>query len=364
MSIISGDYIPVSLDILKSGMVIDYSIYREKNREFFLLCKDAVLTEELLDRFRMLTEPYNEIYIPSNKYDEIIKERNNQKDKVKKRIFFRSYEQAKKSAAKMLERIAAEDSIPAEIAEELSQTVNKQVETMEISHIIQGINSVRKIDEYLHTHSVNVALLNGVMGRWLKLEKQELAALVKVGLFHDIGKLKIPKAILDKPTKLTEQEFDLVSNHPIYSHDLLKKSGFTDERILTGVIQHHERVNGMGYPFGLNINKISEFARITSIADVYDAMITKRTFKSAHSPFEVLSWFSDGCYSELDYNYVMVFLESMVDEFKGKKVLLSNGKTGTVMFVHSTNFAYPIVQADGEIIHTSKDLKCVSLVND
>jgi len=359
-----NDYIPVSVNVLKSGMKIDYSIYRENNREFSLLCKDVVLTDELIERFRKLTYPDYTVYVPNAKFEDVTGNKPELTVKEKKEVFNKSYDRVKESAGKMFDRIADDDFVPVEVVEDLTRTVHSQVESMEISHILQSINSMRAIDEYLHAHCVNVALLNGVIGRWLNLDKKSLAALVKIGLLHDIGKLKIPQRILNKPTRLTEEEFDLIMNHPIYSHEILVRSGYTDERILKGVIQHHERVNGLGYPFGLNINAITDFAKITSIADSYDAMVTKRAYKEAHSPFEILSWFADGCYSELDLNYVNVFLESMVEEFKGRKVLLSNGQKATVLFVNAMNFAFPIVQAGGEIIHTSVDLRCVEMLDD
>jgi putative nucleotidyltransferase with HDIG domain len=298
------------------------------------------------------------------RHDEIIKETLGSKNKIKKNPFYKNYEEVKENASRMLDTISRLDVVPQEVADDIAKTVTKQVETTDITRIIQSINSVRKVDEPLHDHSVNVAMLNSIIGRWLKLDSDSLDALVKVGLLHDIGKLKIPQGILHKPDKLTEEEFDLIMNHPVYSHELLVKSGYLDERILKSVIQHHERVNGMGYPFGLNIDTITEFARITAISDVYDAMVAKRVYKEAHSPFEILSWFAEGYYLELDYKYVMVFIDSMIDEFKGKKVLLSDGREATVILIHSMNIARPIVKSDGEIIYTTNDLRCVSIIED
>ena len=366
MSFGNNDYVPVSLSVLKSGMNIDYSVFRENNREFLLLCKDVVLNDELLERFKRLTYPSYIVYMPRSRYQSIQSEKRKQQRKAKKVAFQKNYEIAKDVTSKMLDRIAADDNVPVAVADELAQAVHNQVELMEITYIIESINSMRKVDQYLHTHSVNVALLNGIIGKWLKLDTESLAALVKVGLLHDIGKLKIPQGILDKPTRLTEEEFDLIIHHPIYSLELLERSGFTDERILQGVAQHHERVNGMGYPQGLNANSMCEFARITSISDVYDAMVAKRAYKEAHSPFEILSWFAEGCYSELDFRFVTVFIDSMTEEFKGKRVLLSDGNIGTVMFFNRQNIAFPIVQMihDGSTVSTSEELRCVRIIDD
>jgi len=359
-----NDYIPVKLDVLKSGMHISFSIYREINREFLLLCKDVVITDELLEKFARLTYPSYTIYMPNSKHEEIIKEVHGFKNSPKKAVFNRNYERVKDNAAKLMDKIVTSETVPMEVTEDLAQNVHRQVENAEISHIVDSINSVRKHDEYLHTHSVNVSLLNGIIGKWLKLPEDELGVLVKIGLLHDIGKLRIPERILNKPARLTEEEFGQIMNHPVYSHELLVKSGYTDERILKGVIQHHERVNGTGYPIGMDMTQITEFAKITAISDVYDAMVTKRVYKDAHSPFEILSWFAEGCYSELDYKYVTVFIESMAEEFRGKRVLLSDGREAQVMFIHSFNIAYPIVSANGEVINTSPDLRCVSLIGE
>jgi HD-GYP domain-containing protein (c-di-GMP phosphodiesterase class II) len=363
MAFSGNDYISADLSVLKNGMKIDFSIYRENNGEFLLLCKDVIINSELLERFERLTYPNYTIYVPSSKYGKIAKDTRQKKGKTKKNTFLRSFEQVRNNTSKMLDSINKFDVVPQEIADDLAKTVNKQVETTDVMHIIQIINSVRKVNEPLYYHCVNVALLNGIIGKWLKLDDDGLDALVKVGLLHDIGKLKIPQRILLKPSKLTEEEFDLIMNHPVFSHELLVRSGYTDERILKSVIQHHERVNGMGYPYGLSIDKIAEFARITAISDVYDAMVVKRNGQT-HSPFEILSWFAEGCYLELDYKYVMVFIESMIDEFKGKKVLLSDGREATVMMIHSMNISCPIVKVKDEIIYTSKDLRSISILEE
>jgi HD-GYP domain-containing protein (c-di-GMP phosphodiesterase class II) len=364
MEFSGNDFIPVKLDVLKKGMNINFSIYRENNREFLLLCKDVVISDELLEKFKRLTYPTYMIYLPNSKLEEIVRESHESKSTPKKATFVRNYERTKERTSQMLDRIITTETVPMDIAEDLALNVNRQVEAAEVTDIIESINSVRNVDEYLHTHSVNVALLNGIIGRWLKLGDDELGALVKIGLLHDIGKLRIPERILNKPERLTEKEFEQIMNHPLFSHEILTKSGYKDQRILKGVLQHHERVNGMGYPFGMNLSEITEYARITAISDVYDAMVTKRVYKDAHSPFEILSWFAEGCYSELDFKYVTVFIECMAEEFKGKRVLLTDGRVATIMFIHSFNIAYPIVSAGGEVVNTSPDLKCVSLVGE
>lgn len=379
------DYTSISIDELTSGMKIDYEIYYIHEKEYVLLCKDVVLDDDLIKKFKIAASPERNIYIPNENYEKSFREKvensyksssvninkgsvDNEKPllnaRVAKLTVYEGYTDVKSEANGLFTNFTENNIVSPEITDAITQTIHTQINTIEASTIVQSINSIRKVDEYLHTHSVNVALLNGLVGKWLRFDEDSLNALVKIGLLHDIGKLSIPPEILNKPSKLTEQEFTIIKQHPIYSHITLIQSGVTDNRILQGVIQHHEKVNGRGYPLGLPVSKITDFARITAISDVYDAMVTNRIYQDAHSPFEVLAWFAEGAYSDLDINYVNIFLDCMIEELKGKKVLLSDGSIANVVYVHSSDFAYPIVQVDGNVIRTSPKLRCISMYDE
>ena len=249
-------------------------------------------------------------------------------------------------------------------AVKLVQTVNETVEQAELSFLIHWISYMRDSDEYLYTHGVNVGILNGMMARWLELSDEDEQRLILVGLLHDVGKTLIKDEIINKAEKLTKEEYDEVKKHSIHSYELLKKSGITDELVLSGVRGHHEKGNGSGYPDGLKLKEIPLFARITSISDIYDAMVAKRVYKEAHSPFEVLDEFYRNKYSDLDIRLVDLFLDKMATELIGKDAVLSNGKIARIVYLEKTNFAYPIVQCEDKVIVTSDDLKCVTLFSD
>lgn len=383
-----NQYTPVSVSTLVAGMKIDYEIFYQKQGGHQLLCKDVVLTPELILKFNKFTAPTYNIFVPNERLEVFIEsgnalrnahqggEQNAPKPAAKpmprpareplpkSETDYTGYVELKTETADLLDQILDDETVPIEVTEAIVQTVNTQIETVEISTIIQSINSVRDIDAYLYTHCSNVALLNGIMGKWLKVDAIELQTLIKIGLLHDIGKLKIPPEILNKPGKLTKEEFDTIKMHPLFSCNMLIQSGVSDNEILLGVLQHHEKVNGQGYPGGLSMDSITKFAKITSISDVYDAMVAARVYKGAHSPFQILAWFAEGCYSDLDITFVNVFLDCMTEEFRGKNVLLSDESVGTVVYVDSKNFEYPIVQVGEKIINTSPELRCVSLIGD
>jgi HD-GYP domain-containing protein (c-di-GMP phosphodiesterase class II) len=245
----------------------------------------------------------------------------------------------------------------------IAKDVQEQVNNTDVSLIVQAINQIRTADQYLHTHCLNVAFLNGLMGRWMMFDSVRQNELVETGLFHDIGKLALPADILNKPEPLPPDEMEEVKKHPILSMEMLMKSGVRNKAMLEGVVQHHERLNGTGYPNGLVSNKISEYARITAISDTYDAMVTKRFHQDSQSPFVILEEFGRGGYSELDIRYVNVFINCMVDELQGKEIIMNDGSEAVVLLVDLRKLLYPIVEIDGRVVSTDENLYCVRMKN-
>ncbi|MCL2052866.1 MAG: HD-GYP domain-containing protein [Oscillospiraceae bacterium] len=359
------DFTSINVNFLIPNMNIDFDVYYKTptltGMEYVLLCRNVVLNEELIKKFRRVTAPHYVVYVPNQNYESTFKHyvEGHIEQEV---VHFEGYNNIKEDTNEVFADISKSHKISKEKAVGISQTINEQLHTVAATEIIKSINSIRKVDEYLYTHSVNVSFLNGLIGRWLKYDPANLETLIKVGLLHDIGKLSIPPEILNKPAKLTPAEFAVMKQHPTYSYNILIESKIEDEGILKGVVQHHEKVNGTGYPMGLSSDAITAAARITSISDVYDAMVAKRVYKDAHSPFEILSWFSEGCYSDLDINYVNIFLDCMVEELKGKKVVLSDDSIATVLYVHKKDFNYPIVELNGEVVHTDKKRNCIRML--
>lgn len=137
--------------------------------------------------------------------------------------------------------------------------------------------SVRGVNDSVYAHSLNVAMISRMIGRWLHMDSHDLDVLMLAGLLHDIGKLLIPEEILNKPGKLTDEEFQEIKKHPRYGYDILKNQNI-DSRIKKAALMHHERCDGSGYPSGLTEDTIDSFAQIIAIADVYDAMTAARSY--------------------------------------------------------------------------------------
>lgn len=148
--------------------------------------------------------------------------------------------------------------------------------------------AIDKRDNYTHQHSKNVAAYALEVGRRMNLSQQMLEKLEFSAILHDVGKIAIPDSILLKPGKLTDEEYKIIKNHTVYGKEILSKIKYVDEDILNGALEHHERLDGSGYPYGKKDGEISLFGKIIGIVDVFDALSSKRTYKEAWSVDNVL----------------------------------------------------------------------------
>lgn len=220
-------------------------------------------------------------------------------------------------------------------------------------HMLEMIQGMRDMDDLTYVHSLNVSLICTVFGNWLKLSEEEVNILTISGLLHDIGKLMIPAEILNKPGKLTPNEFAIVKQHTQFGYDILKNKNL-DERILEAVLTHHERSDGSGYPRGISDKEISPIAKILAIADVYDAMTARRVYRDEISPFEVIRKFEEEGFNKYDPTYIIPLLEMIVQSYIGSNVKLSNNKIGEVILINKYDLSRPVVRMDNEFMDMSK----------
>jgi HD-GYP domain-containing protein (c-di-GMP phosphodiesterase class II) len=221
--------------------------------------------------------------------------------------------------------------------------------------IIKSITSSRDIDEYLMRHCVNVAMLSSMLGRWLNLPSKDLTLLTYAAFLHDIGKTKVNPALLNKPSKLTRSEFEEVKKHSIYSYELVKSMPYLDPSVSLGVLMHHERLDGSGYPLGLKEDKISTFAKIIGITDIFDAMTSDKVYSKKQNPFKALETMQHDCMGLLDYNYLTVFIEQMLNYYTGEMVKLNNGFVGKIIKTDINNIGRPLISIDSNFIDLNKE---------
>ena len=166
-------------------------------------------------------------------------------------------------------------------------------------------------DYYTHTHSLNVSIYALCLGAELNISQKRLNILGSAALLHDLGKSKINLDIINKEGKLTEDEFIQMKMHPAYGYDIALEIGIKSVDILDGIRHHHEKLDGSGYPDGLQKDEITLFPRIIAVCDIFDALTTKRSYKDAMSSFDVLLFMKTKMTSHLDSKILNTFIKML-----------------------------------------------------
>lgn len=230
--------------------------------------------------------------------------------------------------------------------------------------IVNCVNDMHDSEEYLYTHSVNVSLLSMLIGKWLKYDYNRIKALVTSAFLHDIGKVKIAPEILNKPDRLTAQEYEEVKNHPSHGIKIVEKMPEMNDDILKGILMHHEREDGSGYPFGLKGHQIHPFAKIIAVADIYDAMTSNKAYRKMICPFDVIESIEKDYFGILDQRVVFIFLHNIASYYIGNFVKLSNGDIGEIIYINQNNVSKPIIKANNQFIDLAvkKDIRIIELI--
>ncbi|MBP2673210.1 MAG: metal dependent phosphohydrolase [Deltaproteobacteria bacterium] len=203
----------------------------------------------------------------------------------------------------------------------IEHIISPTVETIRLYGSLQDlyINTVQALaaaidakDEYTHGHSFRVARFSNAIARQLGVPEKTLHDLDVAAYMHDLGKIGVPESILGKPGKLTEDEFAEIKKHPLLTNKILEPIQLPS-RIVDAAVQHHERVDGKGYPFGLKGENISPYARIITVADVFDALTSKRPYRDAMTVEKALGILCQGIDVEFDRKPVQAFISALQD---------------------------------------------------
>ena len=233
--------------------------------------------------------------------------------------------------------------------DDLLSTVSKLFQSKTIGELFDMLFNMRIVEDAIYAHCLNVGLVSRMIGRWLKLEKHNLDVLTLAGLLHDIGKIKIPIEVLEKPDKPTDEEYALIKKHPKLGYEMLKSQNI-DPHVRKAALMHHERCDGSGYPSGLEEDFIDEYAMIVGIADVYDAMTTARSYRAPLCPFQVISNFEKEGYQKYHAKYIITFLKQIAATYQSNRVVLSDGRGCNIVMLNQNALSRPMVQFDDNTI--------------
>lgn len=208
--------------------------------------------------------------------------------------------------------------------------------------------SINKQDYWYH-NAVLTGLTSYKIAHWLGLPVNEGMQVAFAGIFHDIGNAKIDLDILQKPSKLTASEVEEIRRHTMYGYELLKNVKGISEGVRLAALQHHEKVDGSGYPLRLKADQIHIYAKIVGVADIFHAMTLSKTYSQAQSPYLVLEQIDSEAFGKLDPKIVTTFISKVTQFHNGTMVRLSNGLIGEIIFSDRSYPTRPLVSVDGTI---------------
>lgn len=219
-----------------------------------------------------------------------------------------------------------------QVVKEVNTIVDQLVDTLEKeSNSLVHITDLKSYDEYTYHHSLSVAVLSIAIAQSLGLSGEQLRSIGRCGMLHDIGKILLPVDIINKPRRLNNTEFYIVKQHSKKGYDYLRKGKIEDETIRQGILCHHEKIDGTGYPNGLRGKELPLFARIVTVADVYDAVTSYRPYRKPMSPAEAIEIIMSEVGCAFDYEVVIAFISKLELYPINSRVELSNKRRGIVI---------------------------------
>lgn len=221
----------------------------------------------------------------------------------------------------------------------IRKTVNEIIQ-MIISNetVMMHITGVRDIDNYTFLHCVDVCIYSVILGKKLGYSDEQLINLGIGAILHDIGKCKISLDILQKPDKLTDNEFSAMQLHTVYGCEIIKNAnGSLGNNIANIAFQHHEKWDGSGYPIGIKAEMIDPFSRIVTVADIYDALTADRVYKKKVLPHVAAEYIKNNASKLFDPFIVDLFISSIAVYTEGTIVLLNTGEVGSIIETKETS---------------------------
>ncbi|UQZ37191.1 hypothetical protein C2I18_28825 [Paenibacillus sp. PK3_47] len=209
-------------------------------------------------------------------------------------------------------------------------------------------------DDYTYRHNVAVGIISTLLGKWLKLKPEELSSLTIAATLHDIGKIMIPAEILANPGPLSEEELAVMRRHTTLGYEMIRDTVGTTHMQALVALQHHERMDGSGYPFGVLGHRITDFSKIVAVADVFHAMTSNRLYRPAAPLYEVLRQMEDSVFGKLDPYICSVFINKLMQSMIGNDVLLTDGRMGRIILILAHDPLRPVVNIDEDFIDLSR----------
>lgn len=341
------------------NMVTAEDIYTYNNQ--LVIGKGTVLTDLVITKLKFYSVSHFHIFIANSSItvptptEPVKEDQVTPLTKIKESAEFKQFSQTFVNSVKEFKgdlKNVITDEGPIDTNSLIEHTTNILSDARNGLHVFNMLHNLRSYDDLTYVHSINVSLISRVFGSWLKLSEEDIDVLTVAGLLHDVGKLTLPPSVINKKGPLTDEEFNLMKSHSARGFKIIKDKDL-DPRIKIATLMHHERNDGSGYPQGLKGDEIHPFAKIITIADVYDAMTSARVYRDALCPFDAISMFEKDGFQKFDPKFLLIFLENISQSYIGHQVRLSDGTEGEIVMLNKHSLAKPMIKSGSQFIDLS-----------
>lgn len=343
----------VSVNELVSGMIIAKEVRRNGN---VLLKEGSIINEDIIDRLKS-TYFFDKIqvYISAD-----VIEKNTKEAEIKK--VEQAFEEVSSELVNLYSQIdkLKEDSI--EELREFAWKIQKQFKNSEL--VINSVLFQGSGDDCVYRHGVNVAALSAMIGKWAGFDSEKINHLIYSALLHDFGITRLPEELQKKPDLELQEYCEEVKEHVRIGYRDIESLACLNKSVICGVLMHHERCDGSGYPLGLVSEKIHPFAKIIAIADEIDTMNSNKELREEKGAFHVLKEIKEKSLRLLDYQYSRMFLEHISNFYIGEEVVMNNGDVAKILQMNVDDIESPLLLKDGDFINlkTEKNLCIKELI--
>lgn len=348
----------ISLQQVRQGMITADDVLSPSGQ--LIIPKNTTLNPRLISRLKLYNVKKVCVIITDNVAQELNalaeknKPMNPEKTTQEFKVFNRTYQDMANDLEAAFQEVIEkpyDGYDPAPIIDQILELAKTVKNTM---HLMNTLQLLREYDDTMYIHSLSVALISHTIASQQNFTEEDMRSLIYACAFHDIGKVQIPAEILYKPGRLTDEEYATVKEHAQKGYDILHKAHFPQD-IQMAALLHHERCDGTGYPSALTAEKIPVFAKIIAIADVYDAMTARRSYRKEICSFDVIAEFENSGYQKYDSSLLLPFLTSIAQSHINNKVRLSNSLIGTIVMINQHKLSKPVVNIDGTFLDLSKE---------
>jgi HD-GYP domain-containing protein (c-di-GMP phosphodiesterase class II) len=341
----------VSIEHLAEGMILGKPFYGHTGN--LLIQSGVALTEAVIHKLRIMG--YMGLYI-EDAFSEGLE--------IENVISYETRRKAAKSVRRLMTSAVTEkSSVFQDTMNDILNILNQIIdEIMDSNSSIINIIDMKDFDSYTYQHSINVCVLTCVIGMGYNLPRDQLYKLAASAILHDIGKMFIDRELLKKPGALTPEEYEIMKTHSTVGVQRLKLRDILPSAVISPILQHHEKYNGNGYPFGTEGKSIPLHAQIISIVDVYDAITTRRPYRNPIPASEAYEYILGNSGLAFCPELVEVFAKKIAPFPLGVQVLLSNGQKGIVYKNYEDNLIRPLIKLEPTPEHPGE--RYIDLKND